>query len=227
MKECLTHLQTEPLTADREWTVEGIPVLTAVVSLPQPIPATTQITRRILRYYRLQARAFLRYCERSLFPQAEAEYCAALACSAPLPHFRAELTHHITYNENGLWSLYTQSRESTGAGSPLLTRRGDTWDLTTGYPVPLSAFFSPHASWKKQLISLAAEEIQRRKQSGLSLYHETWRKGLRHHFNPQNFYLSPDGLVFFYPMHAIAPAMEGIPAFTVPFPSFNLQLSNS
>ena len=69
------------------------------------------------------------------------EYRAALAASLPLPHFRAELTYQVTYNDGGLWSLYTQSRESGFSGRPTLLRHGDTWDLTSGYPVPLSAFF--------------------------------------------------------------------------------------
>lgn len=40
---------------------------------------------------------------------------------------------------------------------------------------------------------------------------------LRRHFNPRNFYLTDSGLAFFYPMYAIAPAMEGIPVFTLPW----------
>jgi len=224
MKECLIHLQTEPFTTDREWTVEEIPVLTASVSLPQPIPVTTQIARRILRYYRLQARSFLRYCERCLFPQAEAEYRAALACSLPLPCFRAELTYTITYNESGLWSLYTQSKEITGPRTPLLTRRGDTWDLSTGYPVSISAFFPPHSPWKKHLLSLASEEIRQRESSGISRYYDSWHKALRCKLNPENFYLTQDGLTFFYPMYTIAPAMEGIPTFTLPFHAGDVQL---
>ena len=39
MKESLTQLSTEALTIEREWTVEEIPVLTAAVSLPEPVPA--------------------------------------------------------------------------------------------------------------------------------------------------------------------------------------------
>ena len=36
-------------------------------------------------------------------------------------------------------------------------------------------------------------------------------------FPPLNFYLTEEGLAFFYPMYAIAPAVEGIPVFTVPY----------
>ena len=213
MKTCLTELRTEPFAAEREWTVEGIPVLTAAVELPQPQGADA-VSRRIRRYYQAQCKAFLRYCERWLFPQAEAEYRAALAASAPLPCFRAELGYRVTYNSGGLWSLYTQSREITG--HTLLTRRGDTWDLTAGYPVPLSAFFPARSPWRRQLLELAAEDIQRQERAGIARYDPEWRKKLRR-FNSRNYYLTEEGLTYFFPMYAIAPAAEAIPAFTLPY----------
>ena len=213
MKTCLTELRTEPFAAEREWTVEGIPVLTAAVELPQPQGADA-VSRRIRRYYQAQCKAFLRYCERWLFPKAEAEYRAALAASAPLPCFRAELGYRVTYNSGGLWSLYTQSREVTG--HTLLTRRGDTWDLSAGYPVPLSAFFPARSPWRRQLLALAAEDIQRQERAGIARYDPEWRKKLRR-FNSRNYYLTEEGLTYFFPMYAIAPAAEAIPAFTLPY----------
>ena len=219
MKNKLTELCTESLVTQREWTVDGIPVLTASVSLPAPVPCENGTARRIHRYYQLQRRSFLRYCETVLLPLAASEYRAALASSAPLPLFRAELDYRVTYNENGLWSLYTQSRETTLPGRTLLQRHGDTWDLTTGYPVPLSAFLPAGSGWKKRLLTLAAEEIQRREAAGVARYREDWRKRLRRSFNSKNYFLSEDGLSFFFPMYALAPAVEGIPCFTVPYRS--------
>ena len=214
MRTCLTELRTESFATEREWTVEGIPVLTAAVELPQPQGADA-VSRRIRRYYQSQCNAFLRYCERWLFPQAEAEYRAALAASAPLPCFRAELGYRVTYNSGGLWSLYTQSREVTG--HTLLTRRGDTWDLSAGYPVPLSAFFPARSPWRRQLLALAAEDIQRQERAGIARYDPEWRKKLRRRFNSRNYYLTEEGLTYFFPMYAIAPAAEAIPAFTLPY----------
>ena len=216
MRACLTELHTEPFAAQREWTAEGIPVLEASVEVPQPQGEDT-VSRRIRRYYQTQCKAFLRYCEHWLLPQAEAEYRAALAASAPLPCFRAELGYRVTYNEGGLWSLYTQSREVTLPGHTLLTRRGDTWDLAAGYPVPLSSFFPARSSWRRQLLTLAADEIQRQERAGFAQYDPGWRKKLRRCFNSRNYYLTPEGLTYFYPMYAIAPAAEAIPSFTLPY----------
>ena len=170
MNEPLTQLHAEAMTAEREWTVEEIPVLSASISLPEPVPAADKVSRRIRRYYQLQCRSFLRYCETYLLPAAAEEYRAALAASLPLPHLRAELTYQVTYNDGGLWSLYTQSRESGFSGRPTLLRHGDTWDLTSGYPVPLSAFFPRRSGWKRRLMEAAEAEIlwmTRRHKSGL------------------------------------------------------------
>ena len=215
MRETRSELHAQLLTARREWDKDGIPVLTASVELPAPEP-TDRIALRIRRYYQLQSRAFLRYCEHQLLPDAKAACQAALAVSAPLPCFHAELTFQVTYNGDRLWSLYTQSRETTLPGRLLVRRWGDTWDLKSGYPLSLGDCFLPRRPWKRQLLSLAAEEIEARQRSGTAQYHEDWRRRLRRAFNPRNFYLTPEGLSFFFPMYAIAPAIERVPVFLLP-----------
>lgn len=217
MKAPLAQLPTQPLVTEREWTEDGIPVLTATCSLPQPAMVQSAAARRIRRYYQLQRRCFFKYCEAWLLPQARAEYHAALDASRPLPCFRAELGYCVTWNQGGLWSLYTHTREAGPAGAPLLTRRGDTWDLSAGYPIPLQDFFPGVRGWKRTLLSFAAGEITRQEAAGVARYHEHWRQALRRHFNGQNYYLTEDGLAFFYPMYAIAPSAEGIPVFTLPY----------
>lgn len=85
MEQVWEHLETEAFTAEREWCVEGIPVLTAAVSLPRPVGPQTRTLRRIRRYYRAQAGAFLRYCQRQLLPMAAEAYRAARRPAGPCP----------------------------------------------------------------------------------------------------------------------------------------------
>lgn len=216
MGERLESLETEPFAAEREWTVEGVPVLSAAAQVPEPL-RKDRTARRIRRFYRLQCRSFLRYCEKCLLPQAAAEYRSALEASRPLPAFRAELDYHVTYNQGGFWSLYTEVREVPGPGPALVTRRGDTWDLAAGYPVPLKDFFPAGTAWKKKLLAHAAAEAERRERAGAVRWREDWRRELRRRFNPQNFYLTEEGLAYFWPMYAVAPAAEGVPVFILPY----------
>ena len=217
METAADSLKTEVFSAEREWAVEGIPVLTARIALPEPVGPETRLTRRVRRYYRAQCRAYLRYCGRQLFPMATASCRAALENSGPLPRYQAELTFRITFQEGGFWSLYTQSREPGEDGGTVLRRWGDTWDLRTGYPADIPSFFPSRSGWKKRMLALAAAEIRRQEAAGYARYLPGWKRKLRRYFNPRSFYLTPEGLTFFYPMYAIAPAMEGIPAFTVPW----------
>ena len=211
-----SHLETKEQTIQRVWTVEDIPVLQASVALPEPQSAKDAAARRIRRYYQLQSRFFLRYCETQLYPCAASEYHAAVSVSKALPAFQAQMTYQVTWNSGGVWSLYTQLRETTLPGQTHLRRWGDTWDLRSGYLLPLPIFFPPRHPWKKQLLYLASESISQQEASGNARYHEHWRRALRRHLNSRNYYLTEDGLVFFYPMYAIAPAEERIPTFCVP-----------
>lgn len=226
MKSSLLQLHTEPLIIEREWESDGIPVLSATVSIPHPVSSEGGAGRRIRRFYDLQARAFLRYCDRWLFPEAAAQCQAALASSAPLPQFHAHLDYHITYNEGGFWSLYTQSCEPDPSGRPMFFRRGDTWDLATGYPASLSSFFLPRTRWKPLLLALAAQEIQAQERAGISRYYPEWHKLLHRHFNPRNYYLTPEGIAFFFPMLSIAPPAERIPVFLLPYHKTRLSSSS-
>ena len=140
MKGSLQRLETKPFPLEREWTVEGVPVLRLSGTLPQPVGKPSRVPRRVQRFYQHQARCYLRYCQRFLLPLAEEAHRAALAASAPLPLYTAQLRYEVTCNEGGVWSLYTESREVLG-GDVTVLRRGDTWDLRSGYPLPLSACF--------------------------------------------------------------------------------------
>lgn len=214
MKDCLRSLETTPSTLERTWDAEGVEILRARVTLPQP-QGTDRTSRRIRRFYQLQSRSFLRYCESALLPQARAEYDAALAVSSPLRCFSAELTYQVTYNENGLWSLWTLSREVTN--EVYLTRRGDTWDLCEGCPVPLGRFFHRRTNYRKLLLRCAAGETERRERAGQSRWRADWRRCLRRSFNPRDYYLTEEGLAFFLPMYAVGGAAEGTPTFLLPW----------
>lgn len=223
MDKRLQEMECRVLTAEREWTVDGIPVLRATVSLPRPGEEAGRAARRIRRFYQLQARSYLRYCENWLFPRAAAEYRHALEVSGPLPCCTAALTYRITCCQEGLWSLHTDSRECLG-GRPEVLRRGDTWDLATGYPLPLTAFFPRREPVRRTLLALAEEEIARQEAAGIARYHDKWRQKLRRSFNRENFFLTPEGLAVFWQMYAIAPAAEGIPTFILPFGQGNCRL---
>ena len=212
----MTEFTVQNTEAERVWDVEGVPILEGRVCLPKPV-GTERRRRRIASFYRLQERAFFKYCQRELRPWAETEFRTAARDSTPLKCYQATLNFEETYRAGRLWSLYTELRENAAPGPTFRRRWGDTWDIVTGYPVALSDFFPPRFRWKQTLLRIAAEEIERQERRGLSCYHPDWRRRVRRFFNPANYCLTPDGIAFFYPMYALAPAAEGIPRFLYPW----------
>lgn len=203
---------TTPFTQERLWEADGIPVLRADISLPRP-EGKDKAARRIRKFYELQARAFLRYCEAFLLPQARAELQEALAASRPFQPWEASLTHRVTYQEGSLLSLYTQSREP----GPLLIRRGDTWDLAEAAPVPLNRLFRRRGAWRRLFWETARSELERRERAGVVRLREDWCRQLRRSLNPRNYYLTEEGLAFFLPMYSVGGPQMGVPTFTIPW----------
>ena len=59
MENCLRVLETTPRILERAWDVEGIDVLRARVTMPEPAGGD-RVARRTRRFYQLQERSFLR-----------------------------------------------------------------------------------------------------------------------------------------------------------------------
>ncbi len=198
------------LVFERGFTHEGRTVLHASVRLPQ-CRSQDPRARRVDRYYERMARSYLKYCETFAAEQAQ----RALA-DTDAPCVRAELTYRKTLAQDHLCSLYIDAAERGGVPPRLIVRRGDTWDLREGYPLPVTAFTS-EKNIRRLLLRAAYEQAKCQQAAGVAEYYENLTARLRRSFNTENFYLTPDTFCWFYQMYAIAPAMEGVPVFTLPF----------
>ncbi len=206
-------LRLHPYVDALTFCADEIPLLTAQASLPA---LDGHRSRRFNRYYQSLADSFVRSCRTQLFPDAEALYRQSLSTAAPLPQWHAELRTVFTCRTDSLVSLYTDT-VITGTPRRQVLRRADTWDLRSGLLLPLREFFPPHAPYRRSLLQAAQTQIEAQLAQGISLYHEDWPARLRTAFHSHRFYLTEDGLRFFYPMYAIAPAAEGIPTFSLPY----------
>lgn len=201
-----------PVLTDLSLCEEDIPLLTAEACLPQ---ITGRDSRRFERYYRACAAAFESWCRHKVFPQTQQLYRQALRNAAPLPQWHASLQTEITFRQKDVLSLYTEIR-LTGAPQRTVIRRADTWDLRRGLPMTAAEFFPPH-TLRRVLLLEAAQQIRQQEAQGIAAYDPQWSQKLRHAFRPHRFYLTEQGLCFFFPACTIAPAAEGIPTFCLPY----------
>ena len=209
----------EALTAEQSWEADGVTVLTASIALPQ-LAGENIRARRFNRYYRRFCRAYLTYCRQILLPEAADSCRAAMETSAPWSAAHAELRWRVSHRSGEVLSVVCDARETIHGLPPFLIRRSEVWDLGTGLPMPLDEFFPAHRRCKKALLRFAREETLKRVESGAA-YRENWRAMLRRTLDVRNFYLQEDGLCFFYPLCAVAPAKEGVVTFTMPYDDEN------
>ena len=202
-----------PVLSELTFCADEIPLLTAEAALPC---WNSRRSRRFERYYRACAAVFANDCRFRLFPQAQALYREALETACPLPQWHAQLQTVLTLQTEATVSLYTET-SVTGCQNRSLSRRADTWDLRRGLPLRLQEFFPPHTAWRTLLLQTAAQQIGAAHAQGIARYDPDWRKQLRRRFDPRRFYLTEAGLCVFYPMCSIAPAIEGIPTFLLPY----------
>lgn len=201
----------QPLQRERQWTQEGIPLLSLRLTLPGGGGQDPRI-RRIDRCYARFARNYERYCARFLLPMAAAAFRDAAERNRPFSPWVVTAAHRVTLLTPELLSLTLELTEPDAA-APLLRRRGDTWDLRDGYPLALHDFFPPDALPLRRLRRLARRELP---QCGASLRPD-WRLRLRTAASREHFYLTAEGLTFFYPMYALGGAELGIPEFFLPW----------
>lgn len=201
------------VTHTQQLTHEDTPLITLTTQIVQSV-RPHPMARRFDRYYQAQRSAYIHYATHQLLPMAVAVWQANP--EQIWQPFTATLTSALTYQDPTYLSLYTQSRDNLPP-SPTVHRRGDTWDVHSHFPVPITTFLPQKYRYKTALATVALEQIRELEAQGLAVYHPNVGKSLlKRRLNPRHYYLTPEGLRFFYPMYAIAPAVEQVPSFLYP-----------
>ncbi len=203
----------QPLEPELTFCVDELPLLTAQITLPR---WEGKRGTHFNRYYRSCAEHFQRTCRREFLPRVEEAYRRAREDSLTLPQWQARLCSIMTLQREHLVSLRSDTL-LIGSPQQYATRQGDTWDLRCGLPLSLPACFPPHTPWRKRLLELACDQIRDWEAQGVARYHDNWFRQIRRAFHPHNFYLTEEGLCFFFPRASIAPAVEGFPTFCLSY----------
>lgn len=160
-----------------------------------------------------QLNQFLRDNESNLFPEAVRVYKEAVANGYPVRPFESLLVYEVTYNGNGLLSLYRDRYDYTGGAHGNTLRQSDTYSLKTGSILPLPAFFPDGFNYTKFLI----EEILKLARKDPSIYFENYEELIVKYFNPRNYFLTEKGIAIYYQQYEIAPYSSGIIVFDIPY----------
>lgn len=200
-----------------------IPMVAINLSFPQ-MTGSDYATLRFNMHYRQRARASFAYARTRLYPQAVRQYQYAVSQDFPFNSYELVQTFEPTYCKRPIISLYYDQYEFTGGAHGNTIRKGDTWDLDRGVRMMLSDLFKPNYDYRNVIIKTIENEAQRRQAAGQVLYLDDLSENIIKFYDDENFYLSENGVVIFYPLYTIAPYAAGIQTFTIPWILFGENL---
>lgn len=167
----------------------------------------------INQHYAAKAQKYVRLVRSSLYTLALRQYEYDAANGYPVRTYDAAEIFRVTLNQDCTLSLYIDHYEYTGGAHGNTVRTSDTWNVQTGCRDGLNVFV-PYGPECRVVI---LEEIIRQIETDSSNYFTGYKKNVRRYFDPHNFYLTPQGIVFYYQQYEIAPYASGIPTFTIPY----------
>lgn len=199
---------------------QGKPVLEMDLESPK-ISDTKQA--QLGRFYRRVAEAWRSRWEKEVFPLA----CAALEENGQMQAWQMRLRYHVSYEQDGLLSLYTEASEQYDRRRTLLIRNAETWSVEDAMPRSLYSFLPEQRFPRAWLLRQLMEQANAQHESGEHLYHPEYPRLMRRYFDPARFYLTPEGIALYYPLESIAPYAEGLPSFFLPCRISDTTQSNS
>lgn len=175
-------------------------------------------------HYRQRARKNYRYASTKFYQSAVKQYRMSQAQNFPFHNFEFLEVFESTYCKMPLISLFFDIYEFTGGAHGNTVRSGNTWDIRRGRLLPLEYLFVDDYYYVPIMLDYIETEATRRQITGTAHYFDNLKENIKKYFDPKNYYLDENGIAIFYPLYTIAPYVEGIQVFVVPYKLFGNNL---
>ena len=195
--------------------LQGEPVLEYALVRPQ-IRDGGRGGRRLDRYYQHLAEVWRRRWSRALYWHACLDLARCREQSHPFHPWQAHLEGRVLFQDQDSLSIRLDAEEVHGDGRPLRVRMGDVWSLPEGVPLPAGACFPGDRRWWLHLTRKLREQGEVRRAAGDCFLDPDFGPRLRQFLSPHRYCRTPEGLEFYVPQCALAPAAEGVVAFSLP-----------
>ena len=214
-------MNSEPVAVDKivlEGTMnyKDTPVLHYKIEYPRfRHPEYQDQLNKINEWYRRRVAGLQRKYETELYKEAVELYENSIESQFPFHMYEADSAFEVPYNDNGLLSLYFDDYIFTGGAHGSTVRHSDTWDVKDGRRLPLYRFTSDPAAFRAKILNEINNQIEAQIKSGEGNYFENYSQLVEEHFDPENYYLTPEGIVIYFQQYDIAPYSSGMPEFVI------------
>ncbi|MVB11486.1 hypothetical protein CAFE_22020 [Caprobacter fermentans] len=211
---------------NREFSYRGTVVLTLAAQYPEiRLRENPNAQARINSRFRQQGAEFSRYAAATLYRQAVRDYHSAQEHDYPFRTYDAVMKYEITLNQDCYLSSYRDRYEFTGGAHGNTIRASDTFSLKSGRRFSLSHFFAPGQNYRRVVASKILRQAEENMRQNPGIYFDDYKHLILKYFNPENYYLTPDGVTIYYQQYEIAPYASGIVTFMIPYDSLGIVLS--
>lgn len=209
--------------SQREFSYSGTTMLTLSIQYPEiRLADNPQTQARINSRFRAQAADFSRYAAGPLYRQAVRDYRNAQTHGYPFRAYDAVMKYEVTFNQDCHLSSYRDRYEFTGGAHGNTVRASDTFSLKSGRRFALSHFFAPGLNYRRLVLTKILEQADHNMQQNPGIYFEDYRHLILKYFNPESYYLTPDGVAVYYQQYEIAPYATGIVVFLLSYDSLGI-----
>jgi len=216
-------MNSKPVTADKI-TIESTmhykdtPVLHYRIEYPRFHDSGNRMALEDINdWYRKHAMDLQKKYETELYRDAVDLFEYTVRNQFPFHMFEAVSAYDLTYDQDGVVSLYHDEYTYTGGAHGSTVRRSETWDTRTGQRLSLFQFVKDPTGYHEKIMDAIRQQAELQIQRGENIYFEDYPQLISEHFNPESFYLTPEGVVIYFQQYEIAPYAGGLPEFTIPF----------
>lgn len=198
----------------------GIPVMVYHIKYPVFTSTCSQAAvSSINQFYSSLAKEKEDYCKTVLYPQAVESARYIQNNDPPFHSYEYDMVYKVTFSSGCITSLYVDQYTFMGGAHGSTVRTSDTWNLSTGRRILLQDLY-PHEPLYQQNIGARIQyQIAGRLKDNPASFFDDYPKLLADTFNPDSFYLSPDGVIIYFQQYEIAPYASGLPEFLLPQPA--------
>lgn len=151
--------------------------------------------------------------ENEIYNQAVETYKYNKQNGYPIMVYEVYVTYEVTYNMYNIVSLYSDKYIFAGGAHGNTVRISQNWNLYQNCMLELADFFPNNPYFILNIL----REINKQISEDKEIYFENSCDLVIETFNPQNFYITPNGIVVYFGQYDIAPYSSGIREFLIKY----------
>ena len=153
--------------------------------------------KRINKFYIDIAKDYTKYTQKKLLNFYKKAYKQKYENSFIKPVDVSQTYGYYIQDDRFFSVLYTQ-KEVSPFGEKRVKSFADVWDLNTGEILNMKNILKKYGINKKKALKAIKTDLERRKEYGVSFNQKGLKRRLRSKFNPQNTFITDEGISIFY-----------------------------